>query len=130
MGLKTGGKRLQRGPLGLEAQNPICPVSVSVPGGARRLVLHRGPASLRAGPLLGGCLPSGARKPADQQSHLCLHRPRARAGTALSPQQLSLTCPPPTSAPLGGPVCFPTWFLPSGRWSSSALLICPRLWTL
>ena len=68
MGLKTGGKRLQRGPLGLEAQNPICPVSASVPAGARRLVLHRGPASLRVAPLLGGCLPSGARKPADQQS--------------------------------------------------------------
>ena len=55
-------------PLGLEAQNPICPVRVSVPAGARRLVLHRGPASLRAALLLGGCLPSGARKPADQQS--------------------------------------------------------------
>lgn len=107
--------------LGLEAQNPICPVSVSVPAGARRLVLHRGPASLRMAPLLGGCLPSGAWKPASQQSRPL---PASSTGTggdgAESPA--TVTDPPATrQCPPGRPCPLSHLLLALCK----AVIICP-----
>lgn len=107
--------------LGLEAQNPICPVSVSVPAGVRRLVLRRGPAYLRTAPVLGGCLPSGARKPADQQSRPL---PASSMGTggdgAESPA--TVTDPPATRQ------CPPGWPCPLSHLLLAlckAVTICP-----
>ena len=147
MGLRIGRRGSNVAPLGnscWRCKTPICPISVSVPAGAGGLVLRRGPTGWRWTQPLGACLLSQAWKRTDPQS--CSHAAPASGagegdgaggceGTALHPQQLSLTARglqpllPPASVPLEALSPFRPGSCPLGggvhQASSSALGLDP-----